>query len=214
MNKEENKVEEVKQEAVKTFNEAKEQIKNINLKEEAKASKSLLKNLWNFPAQTIEKITNNGENSIFRIAMLLMGVWMIVAAANYILNYSSFKLLSVLRQVLTPALRILSMSVAFCIVNNRAKDSLSNVFTAITIAYVPEIIASLLWILRNLAINLGAILSPMGGLLSAISLILMYQTIKALAQESNEEKAIKTFVKVEAVFYVIAFALTFVNIYI
>jgi len=211
---EENKVEEVKEEAAKTFNEAKEQMKNINPKEEVEAGKSLIKNLWNKPIETIKNIANNVENSTFRTALLLIAIWMFIAAANYILNNSSFRLLYVLRQVLTPALRIFAMSIAFCLVNNRAKDSFSNVLTSVTIAFIPEIISSLLWILRNLATNLGAILSPIGGLLSVVSIVLMYHTIKALSQEDNGEKAIKTFIKVEAVFYVIAFVLTFVNIYI
>ena len=211
---EENKVEEVKQEAAKTFNEAKEQIKNINLKEEAKAGKSLLKSLWEKPSDTIKKIADTDDNNTFRTALIFVAIWMFIAAVNYILNNSSFRLLSVLRLVLAPALRVIAMTAAFCIVNNRAKDSFSKILTAVAIAYVPEVISSLLWILRNFASNIGSILSPIGGLLSVVSIILMYFTIKALAQEENEEKSIKTFIKVQAVFYIIAFALSFINIYI
>jgi len=211
---EENKVEEVKEEANKTFNEAKKQIKNINLKEEAKAGKSLLKSLWESPSDTIKKIADTEDNGIFRTALIFVAVWMFIAAVNYILNNSTFRFLSVLRLVLTPALRVMAMTVAFCVVNNRAKDSFSKVLTSISIAYIPEVIASLLWILRNFASNIGSILSPVGGLLSVVSIILMYVTIKALAQEENEEKSIKTFIKVQAVFYIIAFALSFINIYI
>ena len=168
--------------------------------------------MWENPIDAIKKIADKDDNSTFRTALVFVAVWMFIAAANYILNNSSFRLLSVLRQVLTPALRVIAMTAAFCIVNNRAKDSFSRILTSVSIAYIPEVISSLLWILRNFASNLRSILSPIGGLLSVVSVILMYFTIKTLAQEENEEKSIKTFIKVQAVFYIIAFVLSFVNI--
>ena len=51
---EENKVEQgvdFKEETLKTFNEAKEQMRNINLKDEAEAGKSLLKDLFKSPSK-------------------------------------------------------------------------------------------------------------------------------------------------------------------
>ena len=210
----ENKVEEAKQEAVKTYNEAKEQMKNVDFKEEVKKGKGLIERLWKKPAETIKEIAEDNENKTFKTALFLIVIWMFVAAVDYILTNSSFKLLRVLKDVLEPALRILAMTISFCIVNNRAKDSLSKVLTSVSIAYAPEVLSSLLWILRNISLNITAILSPVSGLLSAISIILMYQTIKALSQEQDDAKGIKTFIKVQVVFYVIAFILRFLGIYI
>ena len=210
----ENKVEEAKQEAVKTYNEAKEQMKNVDFKEEVKKGKGLIERLWKKPAETIKESAEDNENKTFKTALFLIVIWMFVAAVDYILTNSSFKLLRVLKDVLEPALRILAMTISFCIVNNRAKDSLSKVLTSVSIADAPEVLSSLLWILRNISLNITAILSPVSGLLSAISIILMYQTIKALSQEQDDAKGIKTFIKVQVVFYVIAFILRFLGIYI
>ena len=61
----ENKAQELKQETVNTFNQAKEQMKNINLKEEAEIGKGLLKKLWKNPVETIKEVVSDNENKCF-----------------------------------------------------------------------------------------------------------------------------------------------------
>ena len=127
---EENKVEEVKQETVKTFNEAKEKMKNINFKEEAEAGKGLLKKLWKNPVETIKEIAADTENKTFKIALLLVAVWAVIELVNMILYYAAspyadFEFLPTLKVTLEPVLRVLAMTLAVYIVNNRAKTSIS-----------------------------------------------------------------------------------------
>lgn len=222
-NKEEVKQEEVKQdsdfkqETVKTFNEAKEKMKNINLKQEAEVGKGILKKIWKKPVETIKEIAEDKENKSFRTAILLVAVWAVIILIDeilyYLLNeYIKFNFLSTLKITLAPVLRVIAMTFAVYIVNNRAKDSISKILTSVTFSYVPSIISSLLWVLDNVSSKMYILLTPISGLLRVISIVLMYQTVKALILENEEEKSLKTFVKVEAVFYVIVFAISFLGI--
>lgn len=213
----ENKVQDVKQETVKTFNEAKEQMKNINFKEEAEAGKGLLKKLWKNPIETIKEIAEDKENKTFKTALLVVAVWAVIALINRILYYATspyadFEFLPTLKVTLAPVLRVMAMTFALYFVNNRAKTSISKVLTSVSIAYVPSIVYSLLALLLHISSNISYLLSPVGGLLKVVSTILLYFTIKEFTNKENEESALKEFIKVEAVFYVIVFAISFLGI--
>ena len=56
------------------------------------------------------------------------------------------------------------------------------------------------------------ILSPISGLLSVVTLVLMYNTVKEFVNKDDEEGALKEFVKVEAVYYVLVLAIGFLGI--
>lgn len=217
--KEEKKENELKQETVKTFNEAKEQMKNINLKQEAEAGKGLIKKLVKSPLETIKEIAEDTENKTFKTALLLVAVWAVVALIDRLLYYAtskyiSFNLLSTLKVTIASILEVLAMTVSVYLLNKTAKKSISKILTSVSIAYIPSILSSVLWLLDNLSSKLSDILSPVGGLLSVVTIVLMYHTVKALSNEADETKTLKLFIKVEAVFYVIAFAARFLGIYI
>lgn len=218
----ENKVEEVKQETdlkqetVKTFNEAKEQMKNINFKEEAEVGKGLLKKLWKNPIETIKEIAADKENKTLKTALLLIVIWAAIGLVERILyyltyEYVKFNFLSTLKATIAPALTVIAMTLAVYLVNNRAKESVSKVLTSVTIAYIPSIISSLVYLLHFISSKMYTILTPVCGLLNVISVVLMYHTVKSLSDES-EENTLKKFIKVEAVFYVIVFAISFLGI--
>ncbi len=207
----------LKQETVKTFNEAKEQMKNINLKQEAEVGKGLLKKLWKNPIETIKEIADDKENKTFKTALLLVAVWAIIELIDKILyyamsKYADFEFLPTLKATVAPILRVIAITLALYFVNNRAKDSISKVFTSVTVAYIPLIISSLLWLLNHISTKMYTLLSPVAGLLRVVSIILMYYTVKEFVKKDSEENALKEFVKVEAIFYVIVFAISFLGI--
>ena len=216
---EENKVEEnvdLKQETVKTFNEAKEQMKNINLKEEAEAGKGLLKDLFANPLKTIKEIAEDKENKNFKISLLLVVLWAVIELMDQILyyamsKYAEFEFLPTLKATLTPVLKVIAMTIALYIVNDRAKDSISKVLTSVSIAYIPSITAAFLWLLYHVSTKISYILSPISAILNIVSLFLMYYTVKEYTKE-NEEATFKKFIKVEVVYYIIAFAINFLGI--
>ena len=219
----ENKVEEVrqendlKQETMNTFNEAREQMKNINFKEEAEVGKGLLKKLWKNPIETIKEIANDRDNKTFKTALLLVAAWVVIELLDRILfyagnKYATFNLMSTLKIAIAPALQVIAMTLALYFVNNRAKTSISKVLTSVSIAYVQSVISSALWILYRLSTKMSTILSPVSGLLNVVTLVLMYHTVKEFVKKDSEENAFKDFVKVEAVYYVIVLAVSFLGI--
>ena len=213
----ENKAEELKQETVNTFNQAKEQMKNINLKEEAEIGKGLLKKMWKNPVETIKEVVNDNENKVFKTALILVGVWAVIEMLDMILSYAmskyaEFEFLPTLKVTIAPILKIIAMALALYFVNNRVKDSITKALTAVTIAHIPSIISSVIWLIYHMSSKASTILSPISSILSIITTILMYFTVKAYAKEENEENAVKKFILVEAVFYAIKFAINFLDI--
>lgn len=213
----ENKAEELKQEAVDTFNQAKEQMKNINLKEEAEIGKGLLKKMWKNPVETIKEVVNDKENKCFKTALLLVAVWAIIEMLDIILSYAmskyaEFEFLPTLKVTVAPILKVVAMTLALYFVNNRAKDSITKALTSVTIAYIPSIISSIMWLIYRISSKAATILAPISSILSITTTILMYFTVKAYAKEENEENAVKKFILVEAVFYVISFVINFLGI--
>lgn len=192
-------------------------MKNINLKEEAEAGKGLLIKLWKKPIETIKEIVSDEENKNFKTALLLVIVWGIIALVNRILYYTTskyldFEFLPTLKSTLAPILRVIAMTLALYFVNNRAKISISRVLTSVSVAYIPSIVYSLLALLIYISSNISDLLLPIKGLLTAVTTILMYFTIKEFTNKTDEESTLKEFLKVEAVFYIIAFAISFLGI--
>ena len=218
----ENKVPEtdLKQETMNTFNEAKEQMKNINFKEEAQVGKGLLLKLWKNPIETIKEIANDKENKTFKTALLLVAVWAIIELIDTILYYATSKyvtfstsnILSTVKTVIAPVLKVIAMTLALYFVNNRAKVSISKVLTSVSIAYIPSMISSLVWLLYRISLDMYKILSPVSALLNVLSTVLIYTTVKEFVKKDDEQSAFKAFVKVEAIFYVISFAISFLGI--
>lgn len=207
---------ELEKETVKTINEAKEKMKNINLKEEAEAGKGLLKKLWDKPVETIKEVADDKENKTFKTALLLVIVWAIIEFVKMVLHYvtskyADFEFLPTLRVAIVPIIRVIAMTLALYLINNRAKQSISKVLTSVSIAYTPSVIYSFVYLLHFISYRMDTILIPIGGLLGVVSTVLMYQTVKAFSDE-KEENILKKFVKVEAVYYIIAFVISFLGI--
>ena len=81
-----------------------------------------------------------------------------------------------------------------------------------TVAKIPVIISSLLGFLTYISHKITSITTPIGSLLSIISTVLVYFAVKFLSDEENDSDALKAFIKVEAIYYIICFALSFLEI--
>ena len=82
---------EIKQETVNTFNEAKEKMKNIDFKAEAETGKGLLKKLIKNPFEAIKETAQDSENNFFKTAILLVAIWAIIAFVKQLLYYITSK---------------------------------------------------------------------------------------------------------------------------
>ena len=78
---------ELKKEATETFKETKEQIKNINFKEEAQKGKGLLGKLFGRPVETIKEIVEDNKNQFYQTTLLIIIVWIVLIFLRRIIDF-------------------------------------------------------------------------------------------------------------------------------
>ena len=79
--KQENSVntEELKNETVGAAKQVRDTIKNVNVKDEAKATKGFIVEMVKNPLEKIKEIANDSTNKYFRTAIVLVIIWAVVA---------------------------------------------------------------------------------------------------------------------------------------
>ncbi|MBQ9658903.1 MAG: hypothetical protein IJV31_09110 [Clostridia bacterium] len=226
MEENENKIEETqenkqesefKKQTANVINEAKEQMKNINIKEEAEKGKNLFLKLFKEPIKTIKEIAQDEQNKTQKTAIILIIIWVVSVLFRQIIFYATskyydFDFLDTLKVILSPVLVIAGMTVSIYFLNKNSKKSISRIITSVTIAKIPTIVSSLVVYLNYIHSKVYNLTDPIRTFLSIISMVIMYFTVKFLFEENDDETAVKQFVKVEAIYYVIAFIISFFGI--
>ena len=207
----------LKQETAKTFNEAKEQMKNINFKEEAQKGKGLLSKLFGKPVETIKEIVDDNKNQFYKTALIIIIAWVVLILLSKIIDfiiydYYKFNVLATIKLMLSPVLKILVMAIIIHVLNKDNKQSLTKSITTVSIAKIPVVISVVLGYLTYISSNIRYVTNPITSLLSVISTVLMFFVVKEMFKEEDNEKALKVFIKVEVIYYIAAFAFSFLGI--
>ena len=105
------------------------------------------------------------------------------------------------------------MAIIRHVLNKDNKQSLTKSITAVSIAKIPLVISAVLGYLTYISSNVRYIVNPIASLLSVISTVLMFFVVKEMFKEGENEKALKLFIKVEVIYYIVAFAFSFLGIY-
>ena len=209
---------ELKKQAAETLKETKEQMKNINLKEEAKKGKGLLSKLFGKPVETIKEIVDDNKNQFYKTALIIVIAWVVLILLDRVIDfiiydYYKFNVLATIKAMLSPILEILVMAIIIHVLNKDNKQSLTKSITAVSIAKIPLVISAVLGYLTYISSNVRYITNPIASLLSVISTVLMFFVVKEMFKEEENEKALKLFIKVEVIYYIVAFAFSFLGIY-
>lgn len=226
--KEESKKDEIKDqiknETVKTAKEVKEAIKNVDIKKDAKATTGFITEMVKNPLARFKEIAEDKEHKDFKFAILLVIVWMIVAGIVSLTGYYSFEsffkynvgehILDLIKTIIAPLLGLVVISAIVLIMNKNNKKSFITVFTALTAAKIPTIVARILYLLILISSSMSKILSPISSFAYVISTVFTFFAIKSLFGEEDNAKFLKTFVIVEAIFYVVSFLISYLQIYI
>ena len=172
----------IKNEAKETFKQAKEQMKDINFKEEAKKGKGLIGKLFKDPIGAIKEVIQDKEYKVFKTALLIVALWIVIVLVDYILDcivykYIKFNILTLIKNVLGPVAKVLVLS-----------------------------------LLTMISSGMYYIINPLKGFLGVISTVLMFFVVKEMFNEKENEQAIKTFAKVMAIYYICYFVLSFLGI--
>lgn len=220
--KEENKVntEEIKKETVETAKQVKDSIKNVDIKNDAKEATGFVSAMFKDPFAKIKEIVEDKENKNLKLAIIFIVIWTVAVfikalAAKYWSFSALFRnVLSLVKTIIAPALGILVLSAIVYFMNKKEKKSLATIITSITIAKIPTILASVISLLTVFSISAYRITSPITSLCSVVTIILTYFTIKAIFNEEQNSKFLKTFVIIEAIYYVAYLIISFLEIYI
>ena len=205
----------VKKEAAEASKQTKEQIKNMNFKEEAQKGKGLLGKLFKDPVGTIKEIVDDDKNQFYKTALFVVGIWVAIILIKQLLNfliheYYTFNALSILKLLLAPILEVLVMAIVIHMLNKEHKQPLTKAITAVAIAKIPYVISACLGFLTYISSRMSYITSPIYSLLNVISTVLMFFVIKEMFKE--KENSLKAFVKVEVVYYIAVFVFSFLGI--
>ncbi len=208
---------ELKKQAAETLKETKEQMKNINFKEEAEKGKGLLSKLLGKPVETIKEIVEDNKNQFYKTALIIIIAWAVLILINRIIDfivydYYKFNVLATIKAILSPVLEILVMAIIIHVLNKDNKQPLTKSITTVSIAKIPLVFSTILGYLTYISSNVRYITNPISSLLSVISIVLMFFVVKEMFKEQENEKALKLFVKVEVIYYIVAFAFSFLGI--
>lgn len=211
--------EQIKSEAKSTFNDAKETIKNVNFKNDAKVTSGYVSNLLKKPLETINEVANDSKNTKFKNALILVVLWLIVVLLKSIFGVHWISLgsnfLLVIKNLLAPLVGLFGFScVLFFMQKGSKKKTLTTIVTTITTASTPLILASVLDVLTLFSYDISRITNPIIYFATVLSVVLVYFASKSILNEESNSNFIKKFITVEAIYYVIYFVFTFLQIYI
>ena len=214
--------ENLKNETVETAQKFKDAIKGTNIKEETKATKGLLIEMFKNPIEKIKEVANDNSAKFFKTALFLLILWtavVFIESTYSTIYYWGFarvfkNILSVLKEVLAPAIGIIVSALIVLVLNKNNKKSLVTTISTITITKLPLIIYSIVSLLLIISAKISVVTVPFGKVCTALSIVLGYFGFKALFNEENDETFIKKYVLIQVVYYVAYIVIKLLGIYI
>lgn len=212
---------EIKKETANTVNEVKETVKKVDIKKESEATKNFVVDFVKNPIGKIKEIAEDTENKYFVTTIFIVVLWIILICISNISGYAHFfkynffeHSLTVFKAMLAPILGILAMALIVLIMNKDNKKSLITNINTITATKIPLFLAAIVNLLKLLKLRDTIIITTFSGFCTVISTVLLYCGLKELFGEKQDEKFIKKFLIIEAIFYVVYFVISYLGIYI
>ena len=214
--------ENLKNETVETAKKVKETIKGTNIKEETKTTKNFIVDMFKNPLEKIKEVASDDSNKFFKTAIILLVVWtlLIFIGSTYSTIYywgfaRVFKnILTVLKNILAPAIGILVYSIILLVLNKKNKKSLPTIISTVTITQIPLMISSLVSLLTIISSDISLVTKPFNSLCSLVAIVLGYFGFKNLFKEDDDKVFIKKYVLIQAIYYVAYIIIGLLGIYI
>lgn len=216
--------ENLKNETSSTIDQVRETIKKVNLKEDTAETKGFLLEFVKNPINQIKEIANT-DRTYFKTAIVLLIIWAAAEFAKilfYVIDFNSLSnflryglldsIISIILATISPVLGIVVLSLILLIMNKERKKSLSAIIATVTLAKTPSILAAVINLLTIINSQVYKITVPVSGFCRVISTVLLYFGIKELFQKDDDNSFVKTFVVIEAIYFVASFILSFLNI--
>ena len=224
--------EDIKKEAKETVNQVKDSFKNMNMKQETEKTKNYFSRFIKEPVTVIKEIAHDKRNSFFKTAIVLLVVWILVSVLVAIVNlitslFSTIfnfgfeyvfqtifrNILNIVKSLIVPIISVAVLSASIYFTNSKHKKSFLTTAVTVMAAKIPVILAEIISILTIIPYA-SRITSPVSGLLGLVSTVLTFFAIKELNDEESNDGAVKKFLIVEGIYYIVKFVLSFLTIYI
>ena len=224
--------EDIKKEAKETVNQVKDSFKNMNMKQETEKTKNYFSRFLKEPVTVIKEIAHDKSNSFFKTAIVLLVVWILVSVLVAIVNlitslFSTIfnfgfeyvfqtifrNILNIVKSLIVPIISVAVLSASIYFTNSKHKKSFLTTAVTVMAAKIPVILAEIISILTIIPYA-SRITSPVSGLLGLVSTVLTFFAIKELNDEESNDGAVKKFLIVEGIYYIVKFVLSFLTIYI
>ena len=207
----------LKSQAKDAIKQAKEEFKKTNVKEQTEGGKNLIKNLISSPIETMKEIINDEHNKYMVLALVIVVIWAISQGLREILDpicftYYKFSFLGLIKAILSPVLKVFVMTGIIYTLNKGKIKSFMSTLIPVAISRIPLVISSILGLLYYISSKVTYITSPIGSILSIMSTMLLFFAVKESFGEEDNEKALKLFIKIEAIYYIFDFVLSFLGI--
>lgn len=214
--------EELKTEASSTVNQVKETIKKVDIKKDGIETKGFITEMFKDPLGKIQEIVTKDTGKFLTYSIIILVIWSaarLISSCFSVANLWGFShignsILSIIKSTITPTIGVLIMSIIIFIMNKKNKKALTTIITAVIVANLPVAISAIVNLLKLISVQISYITSAFSGFCSIISIILIYFTMKSIFGTEKNSDFIKTFVIVEAIYYIIYFVLSFLGIYI
>lgn len=228
-NKEENNKEEkfsidtenLKNQTAETAKKVKETVKNTSFKEETKATKGILKDMFKNPLEKIKEISNEDSGKYFKTTIFLIIIWTVITLLFAIISkmhigyYRVFNnILNIIKMTLEPICGIIIYSLIVLVMNKNSKKHLTTIISTITVTKIPVIISSIASFLTFISSKIYIITSPFAQLCSVISIVLGYFGLKDLFNEEGNKNFIKKYALIQLIYYVAYIIIGLLGIYI
>lgn len=209
--------EEFKQETSDAVNQFKDTMKDMNFKNETANATNFVKDMVKDPISKTGEIAKDEENKYLKTAMFMLLVWVTVRILRAILSLSKYgtfgrNVLIVLKSALSPICIVLSLTFIVFILNKKHKKPLLSIFSTVTTAYVPMIIASIINLLNLIDSSMYKITNAVGMLATFLTVILSFFAFKDIFEEETELASLKKFVLVELIYVGVAIVISFLGI--
>jgi len=214
--------ENLKNETFETAQKIKESMKDANIKENTKAAKNFVIEMFKNPLEKIKEIAEENSGKYLKIAILFIAIWTIlifIKSTYSTIYYWGFarvwgNILSVLKTILSPVLGIIVYSVIVFVMNKENKKTLTDIISTITITQLPLIFDSAISLLNIISSKISIITSPVISLCQMVAIIFGFFGLKYLFGAKESRIFIKKYIVIQLIYKVCYIIIGLLGIYI
>ena len=201
------------------FNQPNPGMNNMNFNQGGQKGNNLVGNLFMHPVQTLKQVLTDNSNNLLKIAICILVVFVLTSISETMILYIKskfvrFQFLSFFKILCAPVIKVFALAIIITLLGKNTKQPIMKTFTGVTITQIPVIISQIVDLGDFISTKAYYVISPLRSILSLCSIALLFICVKIMLQKNDDEEAFVEFIKVEALYYLVYFIMSFLGIYI